>query len=123
LHQDVDGLVGDFEAVELAGDHLAEESGLLEQIIAGSGEEAALGDGSAPVARASDSLHGHSHSPCCRDLAHEVDAADVDAEFERGGRDEDLALAGFEALLCVEAEGAGKGAVVRCYGVVAEAVT
>ena len=112
LHEDVDGLVGDFEAVELSGAHLADEGGLLEEVVAGGGEEAAFGDGSAPVAGAADALHGDGDGAGGVDLADEVDVADVDAEFEGGGGDEDLDLAVFELLLGVEAEGAGEGAVV-----------
>ncbi len=112
LHEDVDGLVGDLEAVELAGAHLADEGGLLEEVVAGGGEEAALGDGAAPVAGAADALHGDGDGAGGADLADEVDVADVDAELERGGGDEDADLAGLEALLGVEAEVAGERAVV-----------
>ncbi len=48
-----------------------------------------------------------------RDLADEIDVADVDAELERCGGDEDLDLAVLQALLGVEAERAGERAVVR----------
>ena len=116
------GCVGDLEEVELAGAHLAEEGGLLEEVVAGGGEEAAFGDGSAPVAGAADALHGDGDGAGGGDLADEVDGADVDAEFERGGGDEDLDLAVFEALLGVEAEGAGERAVVRGDCVFAEAL-
>ncbi len=112
LHEDVDGGVGNFELVELAGAHLADEGGLLEEVVAGGGEEAAFGDGSAPVAGAADALHGDGDGAGGGDLADEVDVADVDAEFERGGGDEDLDFAVLEALLGVEAEGAGERAVV-----------
>ena len=101
LHEDVDGLLGDLEEVEFAGGHLAQEGGLFEEVVAGGGEESALGDGAAPVAGAAYALHGYGDRSGRRDLADEVDRADVDAEFERGGGDEDLALAGLEALLGV----------------------
>ena len=112
LHQDVGGLRRNFELVEFAGAHLADEGGLLEEVVAGGGEEAALGDGSAPVAGAADALHGDGDGAGGGDLADEVDVADVDAEFERGGGDEDLDLAVLQALLGVEAEVAGERAVV-----------
>ena len=82
LHQDVHGGVGDFEAVEFARDHLAQECGLLHEVVARGGEEAAFGDGSAPVPCAADALHGDRDGACGGDLADEVDVADVDAEFE-----------------------------------------
>src|ERR1035441_7348680 len=89
LHEDVDRLRGDFELVEFAGAHLADEGGLLEKVVAGGGEEAALGDGSAPVAGAADALHGDGDRARAGDLADEGDVADVDSEFERGGGAED----------------------------------
>ena len=85
---------------------------MLHEVVAGGGEEAAFGDGSAPVAGAADALHGDGDGAGGADLADEVDVADVDAEFERCGGDEDFDFAVFEALLGVEAEGAGERAVV-----------
>ena len=95
LHEDVDGLRRNFQLIELAGAHLADEGGLLEQVVAGGGEEAALGDGSAPVAGAAHALHGDGDGARGADLADEIDVADVDAEFERGGGDEHLDFARF----------------------------
>ncbi len=108
LHEYVDGGLGDFELVELAGAHLAEEGGLLEEVAAGGGEEAALGDGATPVTGATDALHGDTDVAGGGDLADEVDVADINAEFERCGGDEDLDFAGFKLLLGVEAERAGE---------------
>jgi hypothetical protein len=102
----------DFEAVELAGAHLADQRGLLQQIVAGGGEEAAFGDGSAPVAGAADALHGDGDGAGAGDLADEVNVADVDAEFEGGGGDKYADLAGLETLLGVEAQLARERAVV-----------
>jgi len=85
---------------------------LFEEVVAGSGEEAAFGDGSTPVASTTNALHGYGYGTGGADLADQVDVADVDAEFERCGGDEDLYLAIFQALLGVEAEGAGERAVV-----------
>ncbi len=85
---------------------------MLEEVVAGGGEEAALGDGAAPMAGSADALHGDADVAGGGDLADEVDVADVDSELERGGGDEDLDLAGFEALLGIEAEGARERAVM-----------
>ena len=104
LHEHVDGLRRNFELVEFAGAHLADERGLFQQIVARGGEEAAFGNGSAPVAGAADALHGDGNGARGADLADEVDVADVDAEFERGGGDQDLDLAALQALLGIEAE-------------------
>ena len=115
------GLRRDLEQVELAGAHLADERGLLQQVVAGGGEEAALGDGAAPVAGAADALHGDGDGARGGDLADQVDVADVDAELERGGGDEDPDLAVLQALLGVEAQLARERAVVRGDGFRAEA--
>ena len=74
------------------------------------------------MAGAADALHGYGDGAGGADLADEVDVADVDAEFERGGGDEDFDFAVFEALLGVEAEDAGERAVVGGYVFGADAV-
>ena len=112
LHEHVDGLRRDFEQVKLAGAHLADEGGLLQQVVAGGGEEAAFWDGSAPVAGAAHALHGDGDGAGAGDLADQIDVADVDPEFERGGRDKDLDLALLQPLLGVEAQLAGERAVM-----------
>ena len=47
------------------------------------------------------------------ELADQIDVADVDAELERGGRDQRLQLAALEPLLGVEPLFLGEAAVVR----------
>src|SRR5665213_769047 len=121
LHQDVDGLLGDFQLVEFVGNHFAEERGLLHEVVACGCKETAFWDGSAPVAGAADALHGDSNGAGCRDLAHQVDRADVYSEFERGGGDEDFYFAVFEALFGVEAKRARERAVMGRDRVRAEA--
>ena len=108
LHQDVGRRVWDFEAVEFARDHLAEKRGLLEEIVACGGEEAAFRDGTAPMACTANALHRYGHGAGGRDLANEIDGADIDAELKGSGGDEDLDLAGLEALFGVQAKGAGE---------------
>ena len=56
------------------------------------------------------------------DLADEIDGADVDAELERGGGDEQFDLAGFELALGFEAKLAREAAVVRGDVFMAEAL-
>jgi len=55
-------------------------------------------------------------------LADEVHTADVDAEFERGGSDEDLDLAVLQALLGVQTQSAGEAAVMGGDRVFAQAL-
>jgi len=112
LHEDVDGLRRYFEEIELAGAHLAKERRLLEQVVTGRGKEAAFGDRSAPVSGATHALHGHGNGASGGDLADKVDIANVDAKFERGGRNQDSNLAVLESLLCIKPKLAGERAVM-----------
>ncbi len=54
------------------------------------------------------------------DLNDEIDAADIDAEFERSGGDERAEFAGFQFIFDRETALARKAAVVRGDGVIAE---
>ena len=56
------------------------------------------------------------------DLADEIDVADVDAEFERGGRHERLQFAALEPLLGGEPQLLRQAAVMRGDGLFAEAI-
>ena len=62
---------------------------------------------------APDPLQKGGDRPRRAELADQIDLADVDAEFERGGGDERLQLARLEALLGVEAALLGEAAVMR----------
>ena len=112
LGEDVERRVGEGELVEVLLVDGAEDGGALDEFVAGGGEEAALGDGSTPVAGAADALQGDGDGAGRADLADEIDVADVDAEFERGGGDEDAALALFETALGFETEMTRERAVV-----------
>ena len=61
---------------------------------------------------AADALEGDGDGARRTDVADEIDEADVDAKFERGGGDEDFDLAFFEFALGFEAELAGEAAVM-----------
>ena len=54
------------------------------------------------MSRAADALQKRGDRPRRADLADEVDVADVDAELERGGRDEGLELAFLQPLLRIQ---------------------
>ncbi len=85
LGQNIEGVAGNFQAVELAAADGAHQGGAFDQLIAGGGEEAALGQRAHPVAGAADALQGDGDGARRADLADQVDRADIDAEFERGG--------------------------------------
>ena len=122
LHEDVERLRRDFELIERAGAEAAYDGGELEEVVAGGGEEACFGYGTAPVTGASGALQCGGEGARRVDLTDELDGADVDAELERCGGDEQLDLAGLEFALGFEAELARERAVVCSDVFVAEAL-
>ena len=121
LGEDVERGVDEADLVELAGAHGPHEGGAFDGLVAGHREEAAFGRAADPVAGAADALHEGRDAAGGAELDHQLDVADVDAEFERGGCDDAFEVAGFEALFGVEALGFGEAAVVGGDGFGAEA--
>ncbi len=122
LGEHVERGVAEREAVELAAAGGAHDGGALEELVAREGEEAAPRGGAEGVARAAYALEGDADGAGGADEARELDGADVDAELERGGRDDDAQVAGLEAGLGGLAARAGEAAVVGRDGVLAEAL-
>src|ERR1035437_263377 len=114
LHQHVDGLRRNLKLIKFAGAHLADQRGLFEEVVAGGREEPAFGDRSAPVACASNALHGYCDGACAGNLAHEVDIPDINSQLERSGGDQNANLAVLQSLLGVQTQFAGQRAVMRC---------
>ena len=81
-----------------------------------SGKRRPFGTRPSAVARAADALEQRGDRAGRADLQHEVDLADVDAELERGGRDQRAQRAGLEPLLGVEPPLAREAAVVARHG-------
>jgi len=65
------------------------------------------------VAGAPDTLQERRDSPRRSDLTDQVDVADVDAKFQRRGRDDDAEGSGLETQLGVQAPFLRQAAVVR----------
>ena len=120
LRQNIQWRFGNVQGVEFATAHAVEQGGAFDQVIAGGGEQTALG-------RAADLVPGTAHAlQESRDgarrgnLADQIDFTDVDAQLQRGGGDQDLQLTALESLFGVEAEFLGQTAVVRGDGVFAQ---
>src|SRR5690242_20055367 len=92
LHEDVEGLRRDFKLIKRAGANGANERGELNEVVAGGGEEAGFGGCATPVAGAPSTLQRRSDGTRRVELADEIDGADVDAELERGGGNQELNL-------------------------------
>ena len=99
LGEHVERLLGNREPVELAAANAVEERGALDEIVARERKEAPLGRAANGVAGAADALQEGCNRARRTELADEIDIADVDSEFERGGRHQGFQFAPFEPLL------------------------
>src|ERR1019366_7595230 len=120
LRRDIGASHRDFHFVEMPAANRAHRRAAFEQIVGGQREEASLGSRAEAVSRAADALNRGRDGFGRIELAYELDGADVDAEFERRGRDDRLQLAALEALLGEQALGAREAAMMRGGGVGAE---
>ena len=77
------------------------------------GNRRALGHAADLVARAADALQQRGDRARRTELADQVDVADVDAQFQRRGRDQHLQFAALEPLLGVQPQFLRQAAVVR----------
>ena len=93
LREDVERRARDGQRVHRAAADRAHERGALEQFVARRREQTAFGLRADPVARAADALQRDRDRARRAELHDEVDRADVDAEFERRGRDDGAQLA------------------------------
>ena len=92
------------------------------QIVARGGEQAALGNGAAPVAGAAHALQRDRNRARRIDLADQVDVADIDAELQRSGRHQQANLAVLQLALGVQAQLARQAAVMRGHQLFADAL-
>ena len=122
LRQDVERLLGEREAIELAAADAVEQRCAFDELVARQREEAAFGRAVDGVAGAADALQEARDRTRRAELADEIDVADVDAELERGGGDERLKLAVLQPLLGLESQLLGEAAVMRAHMLGAETV-
>src|SRR5262249_50297365 len=113
LGENIEWFFGNYEAVEFTVVDGVQHGDVLNEFIACEWEETAFGQTAAAMFRAADALEQGGNRARGAELAYEVDGADVDAEFERGGGDEGFEFAAFQAVFGVEAELGGEAAVVR----------
>ena len=98
LRQNVQRRVGNDQAVEIALPDGAHQRCAFQQFVARGGEESSFGNRAAPVAGTSDALQRNRDRPRRTDLHHQVDGADIDSQFQRGGRHQHFDLAFFQLL-------------------------
>ena len=113
LRQHVERLLGDRQPVELAAPDAVEQRRAFDQLVARERKQPALGRAVDRVAGAPDPLQEARDRARRAELADQIDVADVDAELERGGRDQRLQLAALQPLLGVEPLLLGEAAVMR----------
>ena len=90
------------EPVEFAATHAVEQRRAFDQFVARQRKQPPLRRAADRVAGAADALQEAGDRARRAELAHQIDVADVDAEFERGGRHQRLQLAVLQPLLGVE---------------------
>jgi hypothetical protein len=112
LGEDVERVAQEAGGFDVAFVHGARDGGAGDEVGAVLGEDDAVRGGADLVAGAADALHAAGDAGRRFDLDDEVDCAHVDAEFERGGGDEGLDLAGLEQLFDLDALRGGERAVV-----------
>ena len=122
LREHVERLVRHRQAVELAAADAVEQRRAFDQIVARERKQAPLRRAADRVAGTADALQESRDRARRADLADEIDVADVDAEFERGGRDQRLQLAALQPLFGGEPELLRHAAVMRGDGVFAETI-
>ena len=120
LRQNVERVARNLQAVELAAADGAHQRGAFHQLVARGGEERGPWAARPPMPGAADALQRHRDGARRADLAHQVDRADIDAQFERGGGHHRAQFAVLEAPLGLQAQGARQAAVVRQHGIFAQ---
>ncbi len=112
LGQDVERLLGDDQAVELAPAHRVHQGRALDQLVAGEREEPPLGQAAEMVAGPPDALEQGGDRARRAELADQVHRADVDPQLQRGGGHQGRQLAGLEPALRLQPLLLGEAAVV-----------
>ena len=113
LRDDVERVPGEARGLDRAIVHRLGDRRAGDEIAAKFREHDPFADRVRVVAAAADALKPAGHRWRRLDLHDEVDRAHVDAELQRGGRDEPAQLSGFQQILDLDALRARDGAVVR----------
>ncbi|MNZ61958.1 hypothetical protein D3C78_800640 [compost metagenome] len=122
LRQHVQRRLRDQQGIEFAPAHAVEQRGAFDQVVAGGGEQAALGRAADLVPGTADPLQKPGNRARRGDLAHQVDVADVDPQLQRRRGDQHLQVAALESLLGIQAKLLGQAAVVGGHGILAQAL-
>ena len=122
LRQHVERLFRNRQPIELAAADAVEQRRAFDQLVAREREQPALGRALDRMSGAPDPLQEARDRARRADLADQIDVADVDAEFERGGGDQRLELAALQTLLGIEPLLLGQAAVMRGQLMLAQAL-
>ena len=99
LGEHIQRILLDMQGVEFAAAHRVEQCRAFDQVIARSREQACLWHAIDLMVRAAGALQEGRDRARRGNLADEVDVADIDAQFQRGSRDQRAQFAALEALL------------------------
>ena len=110
----------DAQGVEFAAAHRVQQCRAFDQVVARGREQPRFRRPVHRVAGTAGALQERRDGTRRSQLADQVDVADVDAEFQRGGRDQRAQFPGFQPLLGVEALFLRQAAMVRGHRVLAQ---
>ena len=102
LRQHVERRGQHVQCIELAAAHAIEQRGALDQLVARLRKEPRLRDAADRVTGSAGALQQRRDGTRRAELAHQVDIADVEPEFERRGSDQHFQLAMLQSLLGIE---------------------
>src|SRR5262249_45336107 len=112
LCQDVHRRFGNSEAVQVTLTNSADKRGAFEQVVARGGKKTAFGYGATPVPRAANALQSAGNGARRANLANQVDAADINSQFERSSCDERTDFSRLQFFFGSEAQLARQAAVM-----------
>lgn len=104
LGEDIERSDGDAEGIEMTGACETGGGATFDEVMDIGGHEAAVADLVDAVTGAAGALEGAADALGGGDHDHQVDAADIDAEFEGRGTHDGAQFAAFEAILHLEAD-------------------
>ena len=122
LRENVERPFRNRQAIKLAATHAVDKGCALNQIVARKREQPPFGRAADRVTGTANALQKGCDRARRTDLTNEIDVADIDPEFERGGRHERFQFAALQPLFGGEPELLGHAAVMRGDGLFAKTV-
>ena len=120
LRQNIQRRIRNHQAIQVSLADGPDQCCALDQFVPGGNKKPTLGNGSAPVAGAADSLQRNSDRAWRTDLNNQIHGADVNSQFKRRCRDQHLDLAILQFIFSSETDFSRQAAVVSANLVVSQ---